>query len=220
MLPARRREHLVERRQARREAVQRKAELGHDVAEGVEVVVPLDRDLDEALVADRRQLPGGQAATSSSPRGPTSTVTTPVRSSSESVAPDTTRRPASIITTWSHTCWTSSRRWVAISTEMPNVRAGRRGRASATERVEPRRRFVEEHQLGIADQRLGELGALAHPRGEPLDRPEAGLVEADQIEDVGRPLASCPRRSPLSSPNVDTTSAAVWSSGRQSCSGM
>jgi hypothetical protein len=26
--------------------------------------------------------------------------------------------------------------------------------------------------------------------------------------------------SPAISPNVDTTSAAVWSSGRQSCSGM
>ena len=37
--------------------------------------------------------------TSSSPRGPTSTVTMPVRSSSESVAPETTSLPASIITT-------------------------------------------------------------------------------------------------------------------------
>ena len=35
------------------------------------------------------------------------------------MAPETTSRPPSSITTWSHTCCTSSSRWVASSTEMP-----------------------------------------------------------------------------------------------------
>ena len=62
------------------------------------------------------------------------------------------------------------------------------------ERVEPGRRLVEEDQLGIADERLGELRALAHASREPADRTEPCLVEADEVEDVRRPLARRPRR--------------------------
>ena len=64
----------------------------------------------------------------------------------------------------------------------------------AAERVEPGGRLVEQHELRVADERLGELGALAHAGGEAADRAEAGLVEADQIEDVRRPLARGPGR--------------------------
>ena len=88
------------------------------------------------------------------------------------------------------------------------------------ERVETRRGLVEQHELRIADQGLGQLRPLAHAGREPADRPEPRFVQPDEIEDVGCPLAGGARGSPLSSPNVDTTSAAVWSSGRQSCSGM
>ncbi len=65
-----------------------------------------------------------------------------------------------------------------------------------SEWIESRRRLVEQYQLGITDQRLGELGALTHARGEPTDRPEACLVEADEVENVGRPLARRARRQP------------------------
>ncbi len=64
------------------------------------------------------------------------------------------------------------------------------------ERIEAGGRLVEQHQLRIADERLGELGALTHAGGEPADRAEAGLVEADEVEDVGGPLASGARRQP------------------------
>ena len=64
----------------------------------------------------------------------------------------------------------------------------------AAERIEAGGRLVEQHQFRVADQRLGELRALPHARGEPADRPEPGLVEADEVEDVGCPLARCPRR--------------------------
>ena len=91
----------------------------------------------------------------------------------------------------------------------------------APHRVEAGRGLVEEHELGIGDERLGQLGPLAHAGGEAADGPEAGLVEADQVEHVRCPLAGRPCGGrPLSSPNVATTSAAVWSRGRQSCSGM
>ena len=59
----------------------------------------------------------------------------------------------------------------------------------APERVEAGRRLVEQDQLGIADERLGELGALAHAGREAADRAEPGLVETDEVEDVRRPLA-------------------------------
>ena len=74
----------------------------------------------------------------------------------------------------------------------------------------PARRFVEKDQLGIADDRLGELRALPHPRRELADRPESRLVEPDEVEDV-ETLVGAPARagSPLNSPNVETTSAAV-----------
>ena len=66
----------------------------------------------------------------------------------------------------------------------------------AAERVETGGRFVEQHQLGIADERLRELGALAHAGRESADRPEPGLVEPDEVEDVGRALARGARREP------------------------
>ena len=54
-------EHLVERREARRQAVQRQAEVGDDVAQRVEVVVAVDLDLDEPVddgAAARPRRPG------------------------------------------------------------------------------------------------------------------------------------------------------------------
>ena len=71
-------EHLVERRQPRRQAVQRQPELGDDVAQQVQVV---RRRRPSPRRARRRRRPSAapvaRPATSSSPRGPTSTVTTP-----------------------------------------------------------------------------------------------------------------------------------------------
>ena len=85
---------------------------------------------------------------------------------------------------------------MAISTEMPNVaEAGDEvEHLLAAERVEAGGRLVEQHQLGVADERLGELGPLPHAGGEAADRTEAGLVEADEVEHVGRPLARGTRR--------------------------
>src|SRR4051812_38017728 len=64
----------------------------------------------------------------------------------------------------------------------------------ATEWVESRGRFVQQYEFWIADQRLGQLGALAHPRREPADGPEAGLVEPDEVQDVRCSLARRARR--------------------------
>ena len=85
---------------------------------------------------------------------------------------------------------------MASSTEMPRpAEAGDEvEHLVAAERVEAGGGLVEQHQLGVGDQRLGELGALAHAGGEAADGPEARLVEADEVEDVGRPLAGRPGR--------------------------
>ena len=66
----------------------------------------------------------------------------------------------------------------------------------AAGRVETAGRLVEEHELGIADDRLRELRALAHARRELTDRAETSFVEADEVEDVGRALARGARRQP------------------------
>ena len=130
--------------------------------------------------------------------GPTSTVTVPVRSSSESVAPATTRRPALIITTWSHTFCTSSSRCVAISTEMPNE-PSRATSASMSSRPTGSRPAVgssSSTSSGSLDDRLRELRPLPHARRELADRSEPRFVEADEVEDVGRALAGGARGQP------------------------
>ena len=126
------------------------------------------------------------------------------------VAPETTSLPESIITTWSHTCCTSSSRCVAISTEMPNFAGDEQQHLFSVlpERVEAGGRFVEQHQIGIADQRLGKFRTLSIPVENLLDRTEPSPVEPDKIENVGR-AGSCPGGQSTEPPNVDTTSAAV-----------
>ncbi len=64
----------------------------------------------------------------------------------------------------------------------------------AAGRIETTGRFVEKHELGVGDDRLRELRALAHAGRELADRPEARLVEPHEIENVGRPLARGARR--------------------------
>ncbi len=59
-------------------------------------------------------------------------------------------------------------------------------------RVEPGGGLVQQHQLRVGHQRLGELGALAHAGGEAAHGPEAGLVQAHEVEHVRRPLAGGP----------------------------
>ena len=89
------------------------------------------------------------------------------------------------------------------------------------DRVEARGRLVEQHQLGIGHERLGQLRALAHAGREALDRAEPGLVETDEVEHVGGPLAGGPQAAARSSRRT-------WRPGRprsgrvarQSCSGM
>ena len=61
------------------------------------------------------------------------------------------------------------------------------------ERIEPVRRLVEEDQLGIVHDRLGELHPLFHAGRESFDQPVALFVETDLVEHVGRSL---PRGAP------------------------
>ena len=66
----------------------------------------------------------------------------------------------------------------------------------AADRVQAGGRLVEQDQLRVGHERLGQLGPLPHARREALDRAEAGFVETDEIEHVRRPLAGGPRRKP------------------------
>ena len=60
----------------------------------------------------------------------------------------------------------------------------------ARRRVEAVGRLVEEDQLRVVGERLGELGALLHAGGVAAHRPVALLVEPHVPQHVGRPLAS------------------------------
>ena len=146
----------------------------------------------------------------------------PVRSSSESVVPETTSLPASIITTWSQTCCTSSSRWVAISTEMPNV-PRRATSASISSRPSGSRPAVGSSSSTSSGSPTSAWASLVRWR-MPVENPLIGRNRASSSPTRSRMSDARWRAaragSPLSSPNVDTTSAAVWSSGRHSCSGM
>ena len=63
-------------------------------------------------------------------------------------------------------------------------------------RVEAGGGLVEQDELGVGDDGLGQLGPLAHAGGEAAHRPEAGLVQPDQVEHLRRPLAGGPHRQP------------------------
>ena len=58
----------------------------------------------------------------------------------------------------------------------------------ASGRVEVRGRLVEEEDLRVVDEGLGQLEALLHARGIGVEEPVAGLAEADVEEDLVGPL--------------------------------
>lgn len=55
--------------------------------------------------------------------------------------------------------------------------------------IKPVRRLIEEDELGVVGDRLGEFDALLHAGGEALDRTVALLLESHVVEDVGGTLA-------------------------------
>ena len=104
------------------------------------------------------------------------------------MAPDTTRRPPSSITTWSHTCCTSSSRWVASSTEMPRPprRATRSSISSRPIGSRPAVGSSSSTSSGSATIAWASLVRWRMPVEKPADGSEAGLVEPDEVEHVRR----------------------------------
>ena len=140
-------------------------------------LVAVHLDLDEPVDLAGRAGRGRPALDDEPSRsGPTSRVSTPVRSSSEPVAPDTTRRPASSITTWSQTCCTSSRRWVASSTEMPNV-PRRATRASISSRPSGSRPAVGSSSSTSSGSPTSAWASLVRWR-MPVEKPPMGRNRA------------------------------------------
>ena len=157
------------------------------------MVVAVDRHLDQALGRTAATMPtADRPVTSSSPRGPTSTVTNP-GAFEQRVGGTRHHEPAAV----DHHDVVAHLLHVVEEVSGHQHRDAERAETGnehqhllAAQWVEARGRLVEQHQLGIADQRLGQLGALTHAGREPADRPEPGLVEPDEVEDVGCPLAS------------------------------
>lgn len=73
----------------------------------------------------------------------------------------------------------------------------------APDRVEAVGRLVEEDQLGVVDESLGQLDALLHARGVAADGAVALLVEPDVAQGVGGALPGRGRREPGHAGHVD-----------------
>ena len=67
----------------------------------------------------------------------------------------------------------------------------------AARRIEPVRRLVEEHELRVVNERLGELDPLAHPGRVPAHLSIALLEQADVAKRFGRALARGSARQPV-----------------------
>ena len=61
-------------------------------------------------------------------------------------------------------------------------------------RIEAGRRFVEQHELGLVDQRPGDREPPLHAAGQRLDLVVGPLGELDEVEQLRRPLAGHPAR--------------------------
>ena len=64
---------------------------------------------------------------------------------------------------------------------------------AGADRVEAAGRLVEQDQLGIVDQRLGQADAAGHALGVFLELPLAGPVEADHLDQAVDPLLAARR---------------------------
>ena len=126
--------------------------------------------------------------------GPTSTVTAPVCLSSVVVGASVTSRPASSMTTWSHTRATSSRRWVARTTAMPKV-ARRATRASISSRPDGSRPAVGSSRRTSLGSATMAWASLVRWR-MPVENPPTGRNRAS------------------SSPTRSSTSDARWRAAR------
>ena len=57
-----------------------------------------------------------------------------------------------------------------------------------TARVEPRRRFIEEEDRRVDDERAGQVDAAPHPTRESLYRSILGIHQVEQLDEFTRPL--------------------------------
>ena len=192
-------EHLVERGQAGREPVERELELGDDVAQQVEVA---RRRRSRLRRGRRRRPPAGARGRVRRPSS--SRARTDVDGDGAGALEQRVGRAGD-----DQSAGVDHHDVVAhLLHVVEQVRGHQHGDAERSEpsnerehvvapdRVEAGGRFVEQDELGIADDRLGELRALPHPGRELADRPESRLVEPDEVEDVGRSLARGARRQP------------------------
>ena len=61
--------------------------------------------------------------------------------------------------------------------------------------VETRRRLVEDEQLGVAEQRLGDAHPAAHAAGQGADPAAGDVGQADQVDDPAYLVVPGPARS-------------------------
>ena len=109
-----------------------------------------------------------------------------VRASSSTV-PMPTRRPDAKMPIRSQTDWTWVRRWLDSRIAMPAL-VGQPPQQvedlDHAERVDRRRRLVEDEQVGRLDQRVGDAQPLAHAARVGLDRVVGAIGQADLLEDL------------------------------------
>ena len=101
-----------------------------------------------------------------------------------------TSRPWSKITTLSTVWATSARMWLETRTVRPSLGQVPKQGAEPVDAlgVEAVGGFVEDEDLGVAQQSGGEGEPLAHPEGELPDTAVGGLGQVDEVEDLVDPV--------------------------------
>ena len=145
--------------------------------------------------------PARRAAPAPSPGvpGPTpaarsSRCVTSSRKSSPS-GPTLSSRPPRSTATRSQSVSASERMWVENSTVLPRLAQveDQVAHEAPSDRVEARHRLVEQNQLRVVDERLGEPSPLQHALREAPQRHAGGALEPDERQQLARSAPGGPR---------------------------
>ena len=155
-----------------------------------------------------------RAASASAPSS-TSTPSVPVRSVKEAIGAARSSRPSSMASRKEQTRSISPSRWRRDHRGDPELGAGALDQVEhlvAAGRIQAVGRLVQQQQLRVVDQRLGQLDPLLHAGRIAADRPVALLVQANVAQHLGGALARGRRRAgPTCGP---CASRSRWPTGR------
>ena len=190
-------EQLLDPAPALLQPVQRQAEIGDRVADGVVGVVAGRSGPAAPAVAAADRARGGQLRPAAPAPSSTSTSSTWLTWVKLVIVSARSSRPPSIATRWSQICSISPSRCEDDhdrDAELGADPADQLQHRGPARRVQADGRLVEQQQPRVADQRLGQLDPLLHAGRVGADLAVALLVQADVAQRLGGALLGRGRR--------------------------